>query len=104
MLFRSRCDGHQAPPLLEAILKLFPLDAFVQQPVALMAVIAGDNYSPDIWPVYKKILQKHHLHFSDFELMERNAFYERARKAHAIIATGEAARYANLILKKGLVS
>ena len=99
-----RCDGHYAPWLLEAILKLFPLDTFVKQPAVLMAVVPGDNYSPDIWPVYKKIVQKHEPHFTDFEMMERHAFYERARKAYAIVATGEVARYANLILKKGLVS
>jgi L-fucose mutarotase len=99
-----RCDGHGAPPLLDAILQLFPLDTFVKQPVALMAVVPGDSYSPDIWPVYKKLIQKHDAHFTDFEMMERQAFYERTRKAHAVIATGEMARYANLILKKGLLS
>jgi L-fucose mutarotase len=98
-----RCDGHGTPPLLEAILQLFPLDTFVKQPVALMAVVPGDNYSPDIWPIYNKIIRKYDSCFAGFELMERQAFYERARKAHAIVATGETARYANLILKKGLL-
>jgi L-fucose mutarotase len=99
-----RCDGHAAPPLLDAMLQLFPLDTFVKHPVALMAVVPGDNYSPDIWPVYKKVIQNHEPHFPDFEMMERHAFYERAKKAYAIVATGEHARYANLILKKGLIS
>ena len=99
-----RCDGLGTPPLLDAILQLFPLDTFVKQPVALMSVVSGDNYKPDIWPVYKKIVQKHGQGFANFELMERHAFYERARKAYAIVATGEMARYANLILKKGLLS
>ncbi len=98
-----RGDGHGAPQLLDAVLQLFPLDTFVKQPVALMAVVPGDNYSPDIWPTFKKIIQKHNPRFADFELMERQAFYERARKAYAVVATGEMARYANLILKKGLL-
>lgn len=98
-----RCDGHGVPPLLDAILKLFPLDTFVKHPAALMAVVPGDNYSPDIWPTYSQVIRKHSPQFSDFELMERHAFYERARKAYAVVATGEMARYANLILKKGLV-
>jgi L-fucose mutarotase len=98
-----RCDGHGAEPLLDAILQLFPLDTYVKHPVALMAVVPGDNYSPDIWPVYKKIVKKHDRGFMDFEKMERFAFYERAKKAYAIVATGEAARYANLILKKGIL-
>jgi L-fucose mutarotase len=99
-----RCDGHGVPPLLDAILQLLPLDTFVKQPVALMAVVPGDNYSPDIWPVYKTIVQKYERQAADFDLVERHAFYERARKAYAIIATGETARYANIILKKGLCS
>ena len=98
-----RCDGHGAPQLLDAVLQLFPLDTFVKTPVALMAVVPGDNYSPEIWPAYKKIIQKHHPNFADFETIERFKFYERARQAYAIVATGEMARYANLILKKGIL-
>lgn len=98
-----RSDGHGAPLLLDAILKLFPLDTYVKHPVALMAVVPGDTYKPDIWPAYKKIIQSHNPGFGDFEMVERFAFYERARKAYAIVATGESARYANLILKKGVL-
>lgn len=99
-----RCDGLGVPHLLDAVLLLFPLDTFVKHPVALMAVVPGDNYTPDIWPIYRKIAQKHDPAFSDFETMERHAFYDRARKAYAVVATGEMARYANIILKKGLVT
>ena len=99
-----RCDGLGAPPLLEAILALFPLDTFVPQPAALMAVVPGDSYKPEIWPVYTKIVQAIEPRFNGFEMMERHAFYERAKKAFAIVATGEGARYANIILKKGLIT
>jgi L-fucose mutarotase len=99
-----RCDGSGAPPLLDAILALFPLDTFVKHSAALMAVVPGDNHTPDIWPVYKKIVQQHESRFADFEMVERHAFYDRAKKAYAIVATGEMARYANIILKKGLVT
>ena len=99
----ARCDSAGAAELLEAILQLFPLDTFVKQPVALMAVVAGDNYAPAIWPVYRKIIQKHEPRFADFEMLERHAFYARARNAYAIAATGELARYANVILKKGIL-
>jgi L-fucose mutarotase len=89
--------------LLEAILRLFPLDSYVKHPVGLMAVVPGDTYKPEIWPTYKKIVKKSESNFTDFEMIERYAFYERARKAYAIVATGEAARYANIILKKGVL-
>jgi L-fucose mutarotase len=89
---------------LEAVLQLFPLDTFVKRPVALMAVVPGDDYDPVIWPAFKKIIQKHEPRFRDFERVPRFAFYERTRKAFAVVATGETARYANVILKKGLLS
>jgi len=98
-----RCDGHNAPPLLDAILQLLPLDTFVNHPVALMAVVLGDKSSSGIWPSYK-IVQKHDPHFTGFEMMGRHVFYLRPRKDSAIVATREMARYANLGLKKGLVA
>ena len=98
-----RCDGHGMPELLDAVLKLFPLDAYVESPVALMAVMPGDPVVPVIWDTYKDVVQKHDESALKFELMDRFAFYERAKKAYAIVATGERAIYANIILKKGVV-
>jgi L-fucose mutarotase len=98
-----RADGHNIPELLEAILKFFPLDTYVDSAVALMAVVPGDNVKPTIWEKYRGIIKKSGEEFKDFEMVERFAFYERAAKAYAVIATSEAALYANVILKKGVI-
>jgi len=98
-----RADGHNIPELLEAILKFFPLDTYVDSAVALMAVVPGDNVKPTIWEKYRGIIKKSGEEFKDFEIVERFAFYERAAKAYAVIATSEAALYANVILKKGVI-
>lgn len=98
-----RCDGHGVPELLEAILKFFPLDTFVEKPVALMDIVPGDDYKPEIWEEYKRIIRKYDKRDLQFEYMERFQFYERTKKAYAVVATGETARYANIILKKGIV-
>ena len=99
-----RCDGHGVPVLLDAILKLFPLDSFVEDPVALMAVAQSQNNpAPPIWSEFKTILKDNGHQPEKIEYMERFAFYERARAAYAIIATGESAIYANVILKKGVI-
>ncbi|MBN2554216.1 MAG: L-fucose mutarotase [Spirochaetales bacterium] len=98
-----RADGHGVPELLEAIMKLFPLDSFVERPAALMAVVAGDPTEPVIWQRFREIIRNEEPEFGDFELVERFAFYDRARQAYAILATGESALYANIILKKGVV-
>ena len=90
----------RAAELLDAILRFFPLDPYVPQPVALMAVVPGDTAKTEIWDEYRRIVQAHEPSFRDFELVERFAFYERARAAYAVLATSEMAIYANIILKK----
>ena len=96
-----RADGHGVPELLDAILKLFPLDTYVSCPAALMD--NGDSANPPaIWAAYKQIIEKNEGD-KEIELVERFAFYERAKKAYAVVATGETAIYANIIIKKGVV-
>ena len=75
-----RMDGHGIPEILDAILQVFPLDTYVDKPVNLMEVMPGDTVE-----------------------IERFAFYEEAKKAYAIIASGETALYANIMLQKGVV-
>ena len=98
-----RADGHGVPELLEAILQFLPLDDRVQKPVALMAVMKGDPTKPAIWEKYREIVAAYDKRAADFEMVERFAFYERASKAFAVLATSEAALYANVILKKGVI-
>ncbi|MGN0573142.1 MAG: L-fucose mutarotase [Acutalibacteraceae bacterium] len=96
-----RLDGHGVNEILEAVLKLMPLDTYVDAPVALMD--NGDpSDTPPIWEEYKKTVAAEEGD-KKFELVERFDFYERAKKAYAVIATGETAIYANIILKKGVV-
>ena len=96
-----RADGHNVSELLEAILKLFPLDTY-STPVFLMEKVKGDPVSTPIWDEYKAIV-KGFDETASIEHIERFAFYERAKSAFAVIATGEKALYANIILKKGVV-
>jgi len=97
-----RLDGHGVPDILDAILRFFPLDTFVEKPVAFMAVTPGVDYDPVIQKQYREII-KERAGDTGIEEMERFAFYNRAKQSYAIIATGEGARYANVILKKGVV-
>ncbi len=98
-----RADGLAVPPLLDGILRLYPLDPYVKQPAALMAIVTGDSYKPTIWDEYLAIIKKHEPNFMSFEFVERFAFYERAKQAYAVLSTGESALYANIILKKGVI-
>src|SRR5574339_643161 len=69
-----RADGLGCTPLLDAILQIFPLDQYVEKPVALMAVVPGDPYKPVIWDEYRQVVQRHEPGFMDFEYVERFAF------------------------------
>lgn len=99
-----RADGHGVPEILDAVLQLIPLDTYVDAPIGLMEVCEGDTCgTPTIWDEYNKILCKHEPDNHEIEFIERFAFYDRAAKAELVIATGEEAIYANVILKKGVV-
>ena len=99
-----RCDGHGIPEILEAVLSLFPLDNYTEHPVKLMEVVPGDRVETPIWDTYKEILKKYDARGDVMiEYTERFRFYEEAKTAYAIIATGETALYANVMLQKGVI-
>ena len=99
-----RADGHGTAELLEAILTLFPLDSYVDAPVNLMQVMPGDTVETPIWDEYREIVARvGGRDASAIGEIERFRFYEEARTAYAIIATGEKALYANIMLQKGVV-
>ncbi len=99
-----RMDGHGACDVLEAILKVFPLDTYVEKPVSLVQVMPGDTVETPIWNEYEKLVAAaDERGGAAIGQIERFAFYEEAKKAYAIIATGEGALYANVMLQKGVV-
>lgn len=100
-----RCDGHGVPELLDAILQVFPLDTYVEHPVGLMEVMPGDTAKTPIWDTYKEIIKKHDERGAEaIEYIERFEFYKQSRTVYAIVATGESAVYANIMLQKGVIA
>ncbi len=98
-----RADGHGIPELLDAILKFMPLDPYVENPVILMAVLAGDPYVPEVWADYRRIAAEHDPKGAREIAVHKKDFYERSQKAYALVTTSEKALYANIIIKKGVV-
>ncbi|MDL2236691.1 fucose isomerase [Christensenellaceae bacterium OttesenSCG-928-K19] len=98
-----RADGHTVPELLEAVLEFMPLDTFVEKPVVLME--APPDTQPRVWETFEKVIRKHDFAgaHTEFEKMERFAFYERARRCFAVVATSEHEGYSNIILTKGVI-
>lgn len=99
-----RCDGHNVPEVLDAILQLFPLDIYTDCPVALMQVVPGDTTIPEIHDEIKRVVCKYEDRGEKaVEYIDRFAFYERARNAYAIVATTERKLYGCMIIKKGVI-
>ncbi len=96
----TRSDGIGIPRLLEAILKIFPLDTFADYNVVLMVPEKG---TPEIWKEYEKIL-KNSGESVKIKKVPRFEFYDLAAKSYVVVASGERALYANIILKKGVVN
>lgn len=99
-----RMDGHGVPEILEAILKVFPLDHLAEKPVQLTEVAPEEHVETPIWDTYKDIVGKYDSRGANaVGTLERYAFYDASKSAYAIIATSEKALYANVILQKGCV-
>ena len=98
-----RADGHGGVEMLDAILNLFPLDTYAEKNVMLMQVVPGDTVETPIWDEYQATMEKYEKDNIRTDHIERFAFYDRAKTAYAVVATGEKALYANIILKKGVI-
>jgi L-fucose mutarotase len=98
-----RADGHGITPLLEAILPLFPLDYAVDYTAILMDYRSRLATEPDVWAKYKAALGAWPDGNKEYLVLPKPDFYERAGKAYAVVATGETAGFANIILRKGVV-
>ncbi|WP_123041557.1 RbsD/FucU family protein [Cohnella candidum] len=98
-----RCDGHSIPELLDDILTLFPADTSSDRAFAVMQVDPGDPVDTPIWERFCEIAAARTGSEKPFEQMERHEFYARVKNAYAVVATGESALYANLIIRKGVI-
>lgn len=100
-----RADGHGVNELLDAILQVIPLDAYVEKPVMLMEKMECDkDLEIPVWKDYEKTVAKYDERgASAIGAYERFEFYEQAKKCYCILQSGETAIYANIILQKGVV-
>ena len=96
-----RADGITVAQLLDGILPLFELDSYAP-PLIMMQAVSSDKLDPGVESDYMETIRKHVPNAPSPERIERFAYYERARKVHAIVMTGELRKYGNLILKKGV--
>jgi L-fucose mutarotase len=96
-------DGVSGPAALEACLRLIPLDTFVDEPALRMEVVQDPDQIPEVQQQFQKVIDQEEGKHWPLGKIERYAFYERAKNAYAIIATGELRPYGCILVKKGVV-
>ena len=96
-----RMPGTRVDDVLAAVLSVMPLDSFVDVASYTMQVVGDAGSVPDVVVGANAVLARHGGHPAG--TLERFAFYERAAKAYAVVATGEPRAYGNVLLRKGVV-
>jgi L-fucose mutarotase len=98
-----RADGIRISALLDGVLALMNLDSYVDFPAIMMAPTPGDKLDAAVEADYRLAIDRHWPKTPAIARMERFAFYERSKKAFAVVMTGETRTYGNIILKKGVI-
>jgi len=98
-----RADGLRIADLLDAILPLWVLDPYVDDPIVMMAAVEGDTLDPIVLARYRAAIERHAPEAATTTFIPRFAFYERTRNAFAVVLTGETGKYGNILIKKGVI-
>lgn len=99
-----RADGADLPSLLTAVLSVLPIDEMEPEPAVGMEVVGDPARREPVHRDMERLLSRHGQPSTSLALIERHAFYERARSAFAVVASGERRFYGNIILRKGVVA
>jgi L-fucose mutarotase len=98
-----RLDGVDSPRAVRAVLSVLPLDRFVDDPALRMEVVGDAQSLPAVQREAQREVDAAEGRAVPFASLERFAFYERARRAYCVIATGEARGYGCFVFKKGVL-
>lgn len=99
-----RMDGASMLRALTAVLGVLPIDDFEPRALISMQVVGKPAEVPPIVRDMQAIVDRMVPGAPRISSVERFEFYELAKTAYAVIATGERAFYGNLILRKGVIA
>lgn len=98
-----RLDGLQATDVLRAILEVLPIEDRDDAPASVMQTAEDRKDAPEVFAAFQQLLDE----FTDYKIslsyVDRHHFYENAKKAYAVIQTGETRHYGNICLMKGVL-
>lgn len=94
--------GVGVPEMLSAVLQLIPLDYAMKQ--SLIGMLAPPEQGPQpIHDRFGQVLKDSGYAGDELLMLPKPEFYERAHKAFCVLVTGEQARFANIIVRKGVI-
>lgn len=98
-----RLDGVSMNQVANAVFSVLPLDSFVDQPMVRMEMLGQPQQMPEVQVEVLALAHRHYEAGLTMGSLERFAFYEAARKAFVIVATGDRRPYGCFLIKKGII-
>jgi L-fucose mutarotase len=92
-----------ASSVLRAVLTLLPLDDFIDSPLTAMSVVGAPDEMPEPVREFQDAADAAEGHQVTMTRIDRFSFYERAKNAFAIVATGELRLYGCVLIRKGVI-
>ncbi|MDR0578799.1 MAG: fucose isomerase [Candidatus Accumulibacter sp.] len=97
-------NGQPLVDVLRSALTLMPLDYAVDFSGILMMPPDSIAQAPEIWADFQALLAARKDGDKPFLKLPKPEFYERARRAYAIVTTGEQRRFSNIIVRMGVIA
>ena len=98
-----RIDNVSAARAMQAVLSVFPLDTPLQPSVGRMEIMGEPDTIPEIQKEVQAQINAAEGEPAPMYGIERFAFYEKAKQAYCVIATGETRFYGCFLLTKGVI-
>lgn len=98
-----RIDNVSAPRAAAAVLSVLPLDTFVEDAAIRMEIVGDPKTVPPVQQEVQAAIDRAEGKSWPLVGIERHAFYETAKAAYCVIATGEHRFYGNFIFSKGVI-
>ena len=102
----SRCiraDGIKVEDLLDGIFRLMNPDDDVKDPVVMMQPSEGDSADPIVEQSFQAVLDTYWPQTPKIQKIARQDFYERAKRAYAVVVSGSIVKYGCIIIRKGVL-
>jgi len=98
-----RIDNVSAARAVGAILSVLPLDTFVEDAAIRMEIVGSPFDVPPVQQEVQAAIDRAEGKSWPLVGLERHAFYEKAKTAYCIIATGERRFYGCFLFTKGVI-